>query len=129
MPNFTGTDINDKLVNGDTISDSMYNYGVNIGTDITTDGTYTIGIYVNGKYYELSNPDWSSVNGLEFFKNYNVKFEPGTLTVSSELLPDLPDNWPNNRWDYLFNDAPFDRNKNFRERKAEVNFVDGGMEI
>ena len=129
MPDFTGTDINDELVNGDTISDSIYDYGVNIGTDITTDGTHTIGIYVNGKYYELSNPDWSSVNGLEFFKNYNVKFEPGTLTVNSELLPDLPDNWPSNRWDYLFNDAPFDSNKNFRERKAEVNFVDGGMEI
>ena len=36
---------------------------------------------------------------------------------------------PSSHWNYLFNDAPFDRNKDFRERKAEVNFVDGGMEI
>lgn len=129
MPDFTGTDINDVLVNGDTISDSIYGYGVDLGTDITTNGTHTIGIYVNGTYYELSNPNWSSIAGLEFFKNYNVKFEHGTLTVDSEIMPDLPDNWPNNRWDYLFGDNPFDRNENFRERKAEVNFVDGAMEI
>ena len=129
MPDFTGTDINDVLVNGDTISDSIYGYGVDFGTDITTNGTHTIGIYVNGTYYELSNPNWSSIAGLEFFKNYNVKFDPGTLTVDSEIMPDLPDNWPNNRWDYLFADNPFDRNENFRERKAEVNFVDGAMEI
>lgn len=53
----------------------------------------------------------------------------GDLTVTEQVMPDLPDNWPNNRWDYLFGDNPFDRNENFRERKAEVNFVDGAMEI
>ena len=62
-------------------------------------------------------------------KNYNVTFTTGTLTVTEQVMPDLPDNWPNNRWDYLFGDNPFDRNENFRERKAEVNFVDGAMEI
>lgn len=129
MPEFTGTDINDMLVNGDAIGGGIYNYWVSSDANINVDGDYTIGIYVNGQYYELNNPDWSNVSGLGFFKNYDVTFTPGTLTVASELLPDTPSDWPHNRWDYLFSDAPFDRNKDFRERKAEVNFVDGGMEI
>ena len=127
MPDrFTGTDIQEQLVNGDIISDDIYHYGVSADTDVNVAGEHNIGIYINGTYYELQNPDWSSENGLGFFANYNVTFEPGTLTVSAY---DIPEDWPHNRWDYLFNDAPFDRNKDFRERKAEVNFVDGGMEI
>lgn len=129
VPNYTGTDIQQGLVNGDTISDTIYNYGVSAGTDVNVEGNYTVGIYVDGSYYELSNPDWSTVTGLDFLKNYNVTFTTGTLTVTEQVMPDLPDNWPNNRWDYLFGDNPFDRNENFRERKAEVNFVDGAMEI
>ena len=127
MPDrFTGTDIQEQLVNGDIISDDIYHYGVSADTDVNVAGEHNIGIYINGTYYELQNPDWSSENGLGFFANYNVTFDPGTLTVSAY---DIPEDWPHNRWDYLFNDAPFDRNKDFRERKAEVNFVDGGMEI
>ena len=129
VPKYTGTDIQQGLVNGDTISDTIYNYGVSAGTDVNVEGNYTVGIYVDGSYYELSNPDWSTVTGLDFLKNYNVTFTTGTLTVTEQVMPDLPDNWPNNRWDYLFADNPFDRNENFRERKAEVNFVDGAMEI
>ena len=129
VPKYTGTDIQQGLVNGDTISDTIYNYGVSAGTDVNVEGNYTVGIYVDGSYYELSYPDWSTVTGLDFLKNYNVTFTTGTLTVTEQVMPDLPDNWPNNRWDYLFADNPFDRNENFRERKAEVNFVDGAMEI
>ena len=129
VPKYTGTDIQQGLVNGDTISDTIYNYGVSAGTDVNVEGNYTVGIYVDGSYYELSYPDWSTVTGLDFLKNYNVTFTTGTLTVTEQVMPDLPDNWPNNRWDYLFGDNPFDRNENFRERKAEVNFVDGAMEI
>ena len=129
VPKYTGTDIQQGLVNGDAISDTIYNYGVSAGTDVNVEGNYTVGIYVDGSYYELSNPDWSTVTGLDFLKNYNVTFTTGTLTVTEQVMPDLPDNWPNNRWDYLFGDNPFDRNENFRERKAEVNFVDGAMEI
>lgn len=125
-PNYSGTDIQEQLVNGDIISDDIYHYGVSADIDVNVAGEHNIGIYINGTYYELQNPDWSSENGLGFFANYNVTFEPGTLTVSAY---DIPEDWPHNRWDYLFNDAPFDRNKDFRERKAEVNFVDGGMEI
>lgn len=64
----------------------------------------------------------SFVNGI---------FNPNNLGYDISLVysPFENEDWPNNHWNYLFNDAPFDRNKDFRERKAEVNFVDGGMEI
>lgn len=131
MPDFTGTDIQQGLVNGD--SAGTYDYNLDGSVNIDVDGTYTdkIGIsFDNGEtYYDLENVDWSTIPGWDFLKNYDINFKPGTLIVSSELLPDIPSDWPHNRWDYLFNDAPFDRTKDFRERKAEVNFVDGGMEI
>lgn len=63
--------------------------------------------------------------------NINGLFNPNNLGYDISLVysPFENEDWPHNRWDYLFNDAPFDRNRDFRERKAEVNFVDGGMEI
>lgn len=63
--------------------------------------------------------------------NINGLFNPNNLGYDISLVysPFENEDWPHNRWDYLFNDAPFDRTKDFRERKAEVNFVDGGMEI
>ena len=125
MPEFTGKV--EGLTNGDdALLDYVFGLGDNGNSIINVDGRYdnAIGIVVDGKYYELT-AEWT--DGL--FKNYNVTYNMGTLTVDSEIMPDLPDNWPNNRWDYLFADNPFDRNENFRERKAEVNFVDGTMEI
>lgn len=126
-PNYSGTDIDNVLVNGDSLNGN-YHYGVEDSSIESVVGTHNgaIGVWIGGSFYDLSNPDWSNLPGMSFFANYNVTFEPGTLTVSAY---DIPDDWPHNRWDYLFNDAPFDRNKDFRERKAEVNFVDGGMEI
>lgn len=64
----------------------------------------------------------SSVNGI--FNPNNLGYDISLVYSPFEL-----DNDPSSYWNYLFNDAPFDRNKDFRERKAEVNFVDGGMEI
>lgn len=131
VPDYTGTNINGVLVNGDKLSGDYY-YGVadNAIESVVGKHNGVIGVWLNGTFYDLSsNTDWSKVSGLEFFSNYAVDYKPGTLTVTEQVMPDLPDNWPGNRWDYLFNDAPFDRNKNFRERKAEVNFVDGGMEV
>lgn len=131
VPNFTGTNIQQGLVNGDVAGN--YDYALDSSVDINVDDIYTdkIGISFGNSetYYDLDNVDWSTIPGWEFLKNYDINFDPGTLTVDSEVMPDLPDNWPNNRWDYLFGDNPFDRNENFRERKAEVNFVDGAMEI
>lgn len=125
-PNYSGTDIDSVLVNGDSLNGN-YHYGVADGTVESVTGTYTgvIGVWIGGVFYDLSqNVDWTQAGS--FFSNYEVNSTPGTLTVSAY---DIPEDWPHNRWDYLFNDAPFDRNKDFRERKAEVNFVDGAMEI
>ena len=63
--------------------------------------------------------------------NINGLFNPNNLGYDISLVysPFELDNDPSSHWNYLFNDAPFDSNKDFRERKAEVNFVDGGMEI
>lgn len=63
--------------------------------------------------------------------NINGLFNPNNLGYDISLVysPFELDNDPSSHWNYLFNDAPFDRTKDFRERKAEVNFVDGGMEI
>lgn len=126
-PNYSGTDIDSVLVNGDSLNGN-YHYGVEDSSIESVVGTYNdaIGVWIGGSFYDISNPDWSNLPGMSFFANYNVTFEPGTLTVSAY---DIPEDWPHNRWDYLFGDNPFDRNENFRERKAEVNFVDGAMEI
>lgn len=126
-PDYTGTDINDVLVNGDKLNGDYY-YGVENSADEKVVGNHSIGVWIGNTFYDLSETvDWTNVDG--FFSNYEVTYNPGTLTVTEQVMPDLPDNWPNNRWDYLFGDNPFDRNENFRERKAEVNFVDGAMEI
>ena len=110
------------LTNGDTLP--AHDFALNDDSLISVSGNHedVIGIVIGGKFYELGDADWS--NGL--FANYDVNYEMGDLAVS---VVEMPDNWPNNRWDYLFGDNPFDRNENFRERKAEVNFVDGAMEI
>ena len=57
----------------------------------------------------------ADLSGL-FGGNYDIRLEPGTLTVTNRIVPDIYD-------------APFDRNKDLRERKAEIHFVDGGMEL
>lgn len=110
------------LTNGDTLP--THDFALKDDSLISVSGNHedVIGIVIGGKFYELGDADWS--NGL--FANYDVNYEMGDLAVS---VVEIPDNWPNNRWDYLFGDNPFDRNENFLERKAEVNFVDGAMEI
>lgn len=123
-PNYTGTDINSILVNGDRLADGDYSYGIENALAVNTAGSYPIGIYLNGTYYELGD-NWN--NSINFFKNYDITFTPGTLTVGDIFVPVNPPD--RNPWDYLYKDYPFDRIKNFRERKAEINFVDGGMEI
>ncbi len=126
-PDYIGTDINGALVNGDKLNGDYY-YGVENSADENVVGKHSIGVWIGNTFYDLSaTVDWTKVEG--FFRNYEVTYNPGTLTVTEQVMPDLPDNWPNNRWDYLFGDNPFDRNENFRERKAEVNFIDGAMEI
>lgn len=123
-PNYTGTDINDVLVNGDKFTND-YHYGVEYSDLENTVGTHvdSIGIWIGNSFYELSEGSRWNGSGIDaFFSNYNIIFNPGTLTVGEKVEPDY-------NWKYLYKDDPFDRIKNFRERKAEINFVEGGMEI
>lgn len=127
-PHYAGTNINGELVNGDSLSNKHY-YGVEDSSIEGVEGTYNkvIGVWIGNQFYGLGT-DWSKVE--PFFKNYDVTYNMGTLTVGERQLPDIPAwEFPGGRWDYLYSDAPFDRNKDFRERKAEINFVDGGMEL
>lgn len=66
--------------------------------------------------------------GLNNLWSIQIRFgngNPNWLGYDLEGITYMPDE----NWYYFLDDAPFDRNKDFRERKAEVNFVDGGMEI
>ena len=68
-----------------------------------------------------------------YFWSEQIRFgnrNPNWLGYDLVAMPDIPAwEFPGGRWDYLYSDAPFDRNRDFRERKAEINFVDGGMEL
>lgn len=66
--------------------------------------------------------------GLNNLWSIQIRFgngNPNWLGYDLEGITYMPDE----NWYYFLDDAPFDRNRDFRERKAEVNFVDGGMEI
>ncbi len=73
-----------------------------------------IGLWENGTFHPLGNTD----SFPQFNTNYVVTFDPGTLRVTNE-----------HSWDYFLKDAPWDRQRNFRERKAEIHFVAGGMTL
>lgn len=49
--------------------------------------------------------------------------------ISYEIVPRPDGQQSGENWSFLYKDAPFDRNRDFRERKAEINFADGGMEL
>lgn len=118
-PHYTGT-VN-SFVNGDSFSIS---FGVEDSSLESTVGTYAgkIGFWFGGQFYLTGG--WE--NEDLFGGNYNIKFTPGTLTVKDlpSGMPDIPDS---EKWNSLLRDTPWDRNRNFRERKAEIHFIAGGM--
>lgn len=134
-PAFTGTnrtEISSQLANGDTL-DSLgikdYDYGPESAVDTTLGNSkYPIVFWYDNHSHSMTT------EGLQdlFGGNYNVTFRPGTLTVLA-----LPDGMPEisdipsieRHWNFLFDDNPWDRNRDFRERKAEVHFVAGGMTL
>lgn len=58
-------------------------------------------------------------NNLGYDIDFRTRIDPGPSG-----MPDIPDS---ERWNSLLRDAPWDRNRNFRERKAEIHFIAGGM--
>ena len=75
---------------------------------------------LNGKYYGggIYN-DWSGV-----FSNYNVTVKTGNLDV---VAPQTPTEEPT-RYGYIYQDG-WDKSRVFRERKAAIEFVEGGVNL
>lgn len=126
-PTYTGTKIEDLLVNGDSLNGTSYEYGPQDPVDTSQTGEpVKIGIHFTDGSYYAAGGDWNSA--WDGFKNYEITFKPGTLTIK-DLPAGMPDISGSERWNSLLRDTPWDRNENFRERKAEVHFLAGGMTL
>ena len=103
------------LTNGDTLAGiGVGGYELDSSVNPLIIGVYEdkIGVLINGSLH-LTGSD-----GL--LKNYKVEIDPGTLTV----LPSF-----NLADDYWFGTAPWDKESNLRERKAEFHYVASGMSL
>ena len=103
------------LTNGDTLAGiGVGGYELDSSVNPLIIGVYEdkIGVLINGSLH-LTGSD-----GL--LKNYKVEIDPGTLTVLASFNP---------ADDYWFGTAPWDKERNLRERKAEFHYVAGGMSL
>ena len=123
------------IVNGDsidTVFGSNWHWGIEDSSLTDKVGTHTgvITINIDGKYYYFADQQELS-NAL---KNYNVNIEAGDLTVKDNggsvpivpiepMKPVVP-----GIWSHIYQDQ-WDRNRDFKERKAEFNFVDGAIPL
>lgn len=103
------------LTNGDTLAGiGVGGYELDSSVNPLIVGVYEdkIGVLINGSLH-LTGSD-------SLLKNYRVEVNPGTLTV---LISSDPTNA------YWFGTAPWDKERNLRERKAEFHYVAGGMSL
>ena len=110
---YTGTA--NGLTNGDTMAGiGVGGYELDSSVNPLIVGVYEdkIGVLINGSLH-LTGGD-----GL--LKNYKVEIDPGALTVLASFNP---------ADDYWFGTAPWDKERNLRERKAEFHYVAGGMSL
>lgn len=110
---YTGTA--NGLTNGDTLASiGVGGYELDSSVNPLIIGVYEdkIGVLINGSLH-LTGSD-------SLLHNYRVEIDPGTLTV---LIGSNPANA------YWFGDAPWDKERNLRERKAEFHYVAGGMSL
>lgn len=110
---YTGTA--NGLTNGDTLAGiGVGGYELDSSVNPLIVGVYEdkIGVLINGSLH-LTGGD-----GL--LGNYKVEIDPGTLTVMVSSNP---------ADDYWFGTAPWDKERNLRERKAESHYVAGGMSL
>ena len=116
-PSYGGTV--DGWVNGDNPNDFDINFGLDDDSIIGQPGKHdgVIGVIIDGTFYPSGTED-------DIFNNYDVTINAGDLTV---LKPIDINDYKN--WSHLYKDAPWDRNRDFKERKAEFNFVDGAIPI
>ena len=78
----------------------------------------TFDFYV--KYANRSEDGDVKIETIGGYQNYTVEIDPGTLTVLPSFNP---------ADDYWFGTAPWDKERNLRERKAEFHYVAGGMSL
>lgn len=116
-PSYGGTV--DGWVNGDNPNDFDINFGLDDDSIIGQPGKHdgVIGVIIDGTFYPSGKED-------DIFNNYDVTINAGDLTVLKPF--DINDN---KNWSHLYKDAPWDRNRDFKERKAEFNFVDGAIPL
>lgn len=116
-PNYGGTV--DGWANGDNPNDFDINFGLDDDTILDQPGKHdgVIGVIIDGTFYPSGTED-------DIFNNYDVTINAGDLTV---LKPIDINDYKN--WSHLYKDAPWDRNRDFKERKAEFNFVDGAIPL
>ena len=116
-PSYGGTV--DGWVNGDNPNDFDINFGLDDDSIIGQPGKHdgVIGVIIDGTFYPSGTED-------DIFNNYDVTINAGDLTV---LKPIDINDYKN--WSHLYKDAPWDRNRDFKERKAEFNFVDGAIPL
>ena len=110
---YTGTA--NGLTNGDTLASiGVGGYELDSSVNPLIIGVYEdkIGVLINGSLH-LTGSD-------SLLHNYRVEIDPGTLTV---LIGSNPANA------YWFGTAPWDKERNLRERKAEFHYVAGGMSL
>lgn len=111
-PNYTGQIIG--LANGDSEANlGRLTYGI-----IDLNYERTPGMY-NGMIQSIWQGRYGTVPDA-YTKNYDVSYQWGNLIVKPVDA---------SRFDYLFYDTPWDRPRNFRERRAELHFVDGGVHV
>lgn len=118
-PNYTGQLFG--LVNGDSEETlGKLQYGIQNEQLKQTAGTYAdvIRTIHDGAYGELPSG---------YSKNYEIAYDWGDLIVRSYTRPSVTP--ATGRFDYLFYDTPWDKQRNFRERRAELHFVDGGINM
>lgn len=110
---YTGTA--NGLTNGDTLAGiGVGGYELDSSVNPLIVGVYEdkIGVLINGSLH--------LTGGYGLLGNYKVEIDPGTLTVLASFNP--ADN-------YWFGTAPWDKERNLRERKAEFHYVAGGMSL
>ena len=103
------------LTNGDTLAGiGVGGYELDSSVNPLIVGVYEdkIGVLINGSLH--------LTGGYGLLKNYKVEIDPGTLTVMVSSNP---------ADDYWFGTAPWDKERNLRERKAEFHYVAGGMSL
>ncbi len=103
------------LTNGDTLAGiGVGGYELDSSVNPLIVGVYEdkIGVLINGSLH--------LTGGDSLLQNYKVEIDPGTLTV---LVSSNPANA------YWFGTAPWDKERNLRERKAEFHYVAGGMSL